>query len=307
MLGKSGGLDPVQDMIEAIPFPTFRRGKVRDVFDLGDRLLVVASDRLSAFDVVLPTSIPNKGELLTAISNHWFGQTSTLSPNHLAHESIHDIGLAPELADTLAARSVIVRKAERIDIECVVRGNLAGSGWKEYREYGTLANEPLPVGLRLGDQLAEPRFTPATKNDSGHDENISRAALRELIGEDLAGTLERVSLEIFEFARGEAARAGFILADTKFEFGFVDGTLVVIDELLTPDSSRYWDAAAWQPGLEPPSFDKQVVRDWLEASGWNKEPPGPVVPHEIVTMAADRYKQVYTRLQTASAVEGAGT
>lgn len=288
--------DDVQAAIDALPYPAFRRGKVRDVFDLGDRLLLIATDRLSAFDVVLPTAIPGKGEMLTQISNGWFERTASIIPNHLTGTTLSELGLPPKIVAVLDGRSVIAQKADRIDIECVVRGNLAGSGWKEYRTEGTLAGEALPSGLRLGDTLFESRFTPAVKNDVGHDENISRARLAEIIGTDLARQLEEISLTLFDFARAYASRAGFILADTKFEFGLVDGTLTLIDEALTPDSSRYWDAAAWQPGTEPPSFDKQIVRDWLEESGWNKQPPGPEIPAAIVATAAERYRQVRDRL-----------
>ncbi|HYJ13078.1 MAG TPA: phosphoribosylaminoimidazolesuccinocarboxamide synthase, partial [Thermomicrobiales bacterium] len=281
----------------------FRRGKVRDVFDLGDRLLIVATDRLSAFDVVLPTPIPQKGAVLTAISNGWFARVEDIVPNHLTGDSVLDLEVDPQIAELLRPRSSIVRKAERIDIECVVRGNIAGSGWKEYGRSGTLADETLPPGLQLGDELPEPRFTPAAKNDVGHDENISRASLRNVIGGDLANQLEATSLALFDFARQYAARAGFILADTKFEFGFVDGELTLIDEALTPDSSRYWDAAGWQRGFEPPSFDKQIIRDWLEQSGWNKEAPGPEVPASVVRQAAEKYRQVYLRLRAVEEAE----
>jgi phosphoribosylaminoimidazole-succinocarboxamide synthase len=303
MLHPDQHAENVAAALEQLPFPSFRRGKVRDVFDLGDRLLIVATDRLSAFDVVLPTPIPGKGVMLTAISNDWFERVKDVVPNHLTGTSLLDLGIAPEIAEILQPRSTVVRKAERIDIECVVRGNLAGSGWKEYRRFGTLADEPLPPDLQLGDNLSEPRFTPAAKNDIGHDENISRATLRNVAGVELADRLEATSLALFEFARQFAARAGFILADTKFEFGFVDGELTLIDEALTPDSSRYWDAAGWFPGVEPPSFDKQIIRDWLEASGWNKEAPGPEIPEPVVQQAAEKYRQVYVRLRAVEEAE----
>jgi len=285
--------------IDGLPFPAFRRGKVRDVFDLGERLLIVATDRLSAFDVVLPTPIPGKGVILNTISEFWFDRTTGVVSNHRTGIPITTLDLPLETIDLLKGRAVIVRKADRIDIECVVRGNLAGSGWKEYQAEGTLAGEALPAGLRRGDSLPEPRFTPAAKNDTGHDENISRTELADRVGQDLAEQLEQTSLALFALARATAARAGFILADTKFEFGHVDGVLTLIDEALTPDSSRYWDAATWMPGDEPPSFDKQVVRDWLEATGWNKEPPGPELPDDIANTARDRYAEVLRRLQAA--------
>ncbi len=291
--------EPAVTAIDGLPFPEYRRGKVRDVFDLGDRLLIVATDRLSAFDVVLPTPIPGKGVLLTAISDFWFDHTERILPNHRTGESLDSLGVTPEQAKLLHGRSTIVRKAERIDIECVVRGHLAGSGWKEYASLGNLAGEALPTGLRRGEPLPELRFTPAVKNDQGHDVNISRAQLAERLGRDLAARLEGISIDLFTGARSIAAGAGFVLADTKFEFGFVDGELMLIDEALTPDSSRYWDIATWTPGSEPPSFDKQMVRDWLEASGWNKEPPGPELPTAIVRATRDKYAEVLRRLSNS--------
>jgi phosphoribosylaminoimidazole-succinocarboxamide synthase len=284
--------------IEGLPFPLFRRGKVRDVFDLGDQLLIVATDRLSAFDVVLPTPIPGKGRILTSISEFWFDQTEEIVPNHRSGSSLEALGLDAEALGMLDGRASIVRKAERIDIECVVRGNIAGSGWKEYASAGTLAGKPLPEGLRRGDELPAPQFTPAAKNDTGHDENISIEQLRSVVGREMADDLETTSLELFGFARELALKAGFVLADTKFEFGLIDGQLTLIDEALTPDSSRYWDVASWTPGTEPPSFDKQVIRDWLEASGWNKEAPGPVLPDLIVESARQKYAEVLDRLMS---------
>ena len=281
-------------------YPLFRQGKVRDVYDLGDDLLLVATDRLSAFDVVLPTQIPDKGRLLTATSLWWFGQIADLVPNHLVDQSLADLDLGDDERAYLDGRTTRGRKAERIDIECVVRGYLAGSGWKEYRTRGTLADEPLPAGLLLGSALPTPAFTPAIKNDAGHDENISVSRLKENIDPALAAELERISLALYARASGLAARAGFILADTKFEFGFIDGTLSLIDEVLTPDSSRYWEASLLQPGNEPPSFDKQIVRDWLESTDWNKQPPGPDIPADIVSRAAERYRAVHDRLTATS-------
>jgi phosphoribosylaminoimidazole-succinocarboxamide synthase len=281
--------------------PLFRRGKVRDVYDLGDHLLLVASDRISAFDVVLPSVIPGKGVLLTAISNLWFDHTSDVVPNHRAAMDIEALNLPNDEARGLEGRATIARKAERVDIECVVRGSIAGSGWKEYSAAGTLAGEPLPAGLVRGSELPEPRFTPAAKNDIGHDENITRADLARRVGEDLATKLERTSLALFERGQELAFKAGFTLADTKFEFGFVDGKLTLIDEVLTPDSSRYWDNGTWIPGEEPPSFDKQPVRDWLEASGWNKEPPGPALPESVIAATHQRYAEVLRRL---TSIEG---
>lgn len=279
-----------------LPFPLFRSGKVREVFDLGERLLIVATDRLSAFDVVLPTPIPGKGRLLTAISDFWFDRTEDLAPNHRTGEPIESLSLDSRQLSQLRGRSSVVWKADRIDIECVVRGHLAGSGWKEYQTQGTLGGESLPIGMRRGDELPEPRFTPASKNDFGHDENISRRHLANHVGVDLASQLEQESIGLFMRAREIAAMAGFVLADTKFEFGRLDGSLILIDEALTPDSSRYWDVATWTPRSEPPGFDKQVVRDWLESSGWDKEPPGPELPTHIVETARQRYTEVLDRL-----------
>jgi phosphoribosylaminoimidazole-succinocarboxamide synthase len=284
-------------------YPLIRSGKVRDIYDAGDRLLLVASDRLSAFDVILPTPIPDKGKILTAISDFWFAFTRGICPNHLISTDVESLDLSPSESEALHGRTMIGRKADRIDIECVVRGCLAGSGYKEYATAGTLAGESLPAGLERGDRLPEPRFTPAIKNDEGHDENISREKLRSLIGDELAAQLEAMSIDLFDSAAARAAQAGLILADSKFEFGWIDGQLTLIDEALTPDSSRYWDAATMRPGSEPPSFDKQIVRDWLEAQPWDKTAPGPTIPEEIIALARDRYQQVYDRLVTSHTQE----
>jgi phosphoribosylaminoimidazole-succinocarboxamide synthase len=277
--------------------PLFRRGKVRDTFDFGDRLLMVSTDRLSAFDVVLPTPIPGKGIVLTQLAAFWFGRTRGLVPNHLISTSLD--GLPAELAEhaeVLRGRSTIARRAERIDVECVVRGYLAGSAWAEYQASGTVAGLPLAAGLVKAARLPAPLFTPATKNDEGHDVNISVAELNELVGEGLARRLEELSRDVYAVAADYALERGIILADTKFEFGFIDGELALIDEILTPDSSRFWDAATYQPGVEPPSFDKQPVRDWLVASGWNREPPGPDLPEPVVAGTIARYAEAYQRL-----------
>lgn len=278
-------------------YPLLRSGKVRDIYDAGEALLLVASDRLSAFDVVLPTTIPGKGRTLTSISEYWFEETRSLCPNHLVTTDIFGLQLSPSEADALRGRCTVGRKADRINIECVVRGYLAGSGYKEYRDYGTLAGESLPGGLRRGDALPNPRFTPAIKNDEGHDENISRDRLAQLIGSDLAARLEETSLMIFHFASERSAKAGLVLADTKLEFGWIGNEIAIIDELLTPDSSRYWDASAIAPGEEPPSFDKQIVRNWLESQPWDKNPPGPEIPGEVVMVTRKRYEEVYRRLR----------
>jgi phosphoribosylaminoimidazole-succinocarboxamide synthase len=285
-------------------YPLFRRGKVRDVYDLGDELLLVATDRLSAFDVVLPTPIEGKGRILTELSLWWFSQLGAIVPNHLTDQSLEELDLTSAERPWLTGRSMRARKAERVDIECVVRGYLAGSGWKEYRQTGTLAGEALPDGLLLGSQLPAPMFTPAAKNDHGHDENITRAQLADLVGDELADTLERLSMQLYKFAAAMAARSGFVLADTKFEFGFIDGKLSLIDEVLTPDSSRYWEASQLQPGKEPPSFDKQIIRDWLETTDWDKQEPGPEIPEDMVAKARSRYQAVLDRLTTGNNPDG---
>ncbi len=275
----------------------FGRGKVRDTYDLGDRLLLVATDRISAFDHVLPTGIPGKGAVLTQLSAFWFRQTRAIVPNHLITDRIEEY---PEAlrgqAAQLRGRSMLVRKARRIDVECVARGYLAGSAWAEYREHGTVAGEPLPAGLRLSDALPRPVFTPATKAASGHDQNISRAELRDLVGADLADRLERVTLDIYRYADRYARSRGIIIADTKLEFGLLDGELLLIDELLSPDSSRFWPVALYRPGEPQPSFDKQYLRDWLEGIGWDKEPPAPALPPDVVAQTSEKYIEAFRLL-----------
>jgi phosphoribosylaminoimidazole-succinocarboxamide synthase len=277
--------------------PLFRRGKVRDVYEAGaDKLVIVASDRLSAFDVVLPTPIPDKGKVLTQISNFWFRRTEKIVPNHLIATDLRRFPRAFRDARTLAGRAVLVEHCERIDIECVARGYISGSAWTEYKALGTVAGEPLPKALIESEQLPEPIFTPATKAESGHDQNISKAQLAGMIGTDLARELERLTLELYRFAHDYAASKGLILADTKFEFGYHDGRITLIDEVLTPDSSRYWDAEAYKPGSSPASFDKQYVRDFLIGSGWNKEPPAPALPPDVVKGTTERYRECYRRI-----------
>ena len=288
------------DPLNLAHYPLIRSGKVRDIYDADENLLLVASDRLSAFDVVLPTQIPDKGKLLTQIAAWWFDQTRHLNPNHLVSTDISSLDLSEAERKALRGRTMIGRKADRIDIECVVRGYLAGSGFKEYAASGTLAGEPLPAGLRIGEALPEPRFTPAIKNDDGHDENISLAKLREIVGMELATRLEETSLRLFTFATELSAQAGFVLADTKFEFGWIDQRLCLIDEILTPDSSRYWEASSVSPGYEPASFDKQIIRDWLETQPWDKTAPGPEIPPGIVAQARQRYEDVLNRLSAIS-------
>ncbi len=283
-----------------LPLELVRRGKVRDTYRLGDRLLMVASDRISAFDVVMPNGIPCNGEVLTALSRYWFAITEHLVPNHLMAEA-NVSNLTIYLPD-IARRAMVVREAERIEVECVVRGYLSGSGWIEYREHGTLAGEALPSGLVESQRLPEPRFTPAIKNDAGHDENISRTRLRAMIGPELAGQLEDLSIRMYDFAANYALERGIVIADTKFEFGFIDGRLHIIDELLTPDSSRFWPLDGYAPGGPQPSFDKQPVRDYLAASGWDKQPPAPALPEAVVRDTTRRYLEAY-RLITGGDLE----
>ncbi len=283
--------------IELPGVPLFRRGKVRDTFDLGDALLMVSTDRISAFDVIMPDGIPGKGRILTQLSNFWFGRTVDLVPNHLLATDPADFPAALRAhADPLRGRSVLARKAERIDIECVVRGYLAGSAWVEYRRDGTVCGQPLPPGLVESARLPEPIFTPATKADEGHDENISTARMAELVGADLARELERLSRAIYGAAAEYAAGRGIIIADTKFEFGLIDGQVILIDELLTPDSSRFWEADRYEPGRPQDSLDKQPLRDWLSASGWDRRPPAPHLLPEVVNRISEGYATAFERL-----------
>jgi phosphoribosylaminoimidazole-succinocarboxamide synthase len=277
----------------------FARGKVRDLYEVGDdRLLIVATDRISAFDVVLPTPIPDKGKVLNQLSTFWFGRTAGIVPNHLL--TADGDAYPAELqgyAEVLAGRSMLVRRTRRIDVECVARGYLAGSAWSEYRHLGTACGLPLPTGLEESQVLPEPIFTPAIKAASGHDENIPYARLGELVGEDLAARLREATLAVYEAAARYAAERGIIIADTKMEFGLQpDGSLLLIDELLTPDSSRFWEGTTYRPGTSPPSYDKQYVRDYLEGTGWDKEPPAPPLPPEVVAQTRRRYVDALRRL-----------
>jgi phosphoribosylaminoimidazole-succinocarboxamide synthase len=279
------------------PAPLVYSGKVRDTYELGNgRLLMVASDRISAFDVILPATIPGKGEILTQLSLFWFEQTESLIPNHLTGESVADLAWSDESTEALERRSMVVHQAERIPVECVVRGYLAGSGWAEYKRTGSVAGHTLPANLRVGSRLPAPVFTPARKNDGGHDENITREELSNEIGSEIATRLETVSLSIYQQAAESAAARGVIIADTKFEFGFIDGHLTLIDEVLTPDSSRFWDTSTWQPGREPNSWDKQYLRNWLVESGWDREPPAPALPDEVIQGTRSRYLEAFQRL-----------
>lgn len=275
----------------------FHSGKVRDTFELDGQLLMVASDRISAFDVILPDGIPNKGRVLTQLSVHWFGETRHLIPNHLISSDVSDL---PDALDSsveiLRDRFMIVRKAERLDIECVVRGYLSGSAWVEYAERGTVCGQQLEPGLIESAQLPEPIFTPATKEESGHDLNISIEEMRNIVGAEVTQTVIDASLKLYEFASAAVSDKGLILADTKFEFGFIGDELILIDEALTPDSSRYWDASTYEAGRAQDSFDKQFVRDWLIQSGWDRNPPAPPLPQDVIEGTAARYLEAYERI-----------
>jgi len=281
-----------------LPLKLFSRGKVRDTYELGsDRLLMVATDRISAFDRVLPNGIPDRGKVLTQLSIYWFSQTHTFQENHLVSGMVPDLPAAlKEHRDELQGRFMIVRKAKRIDFECVVRGYLAGSAWKEYEESHTLAGEEMPPGLRQSERLAYPTFSPATKAESGHDVNITFDELKKELGDELATRMRDASIELYKFASGLSERRGLILADTKFEFGLIDDDLILIDEVLTPDSSRYWEMATYRVGSNPESYDKQFVRDWLTRSGWDKESEPPRLPDDIVAQTRERYLTAYHRL-----------
>jgi len=273
------------------------RGKVRDIYDLDDKLLIVASDRLSAFDVVNPTPIPEKGRVLTALSVFWFHKLADITDTHFITDQVADMGHGLDAhADTLQGRSMLVRKTDPVRVECVVRGYLAGSGWREYREHGTVCGSPLPAGLIEADELPEPIFTPAIKAESGHDENISFERSAEILGLPLATQLRDRSIALYNAARQHARTRGIIIADTKFEWGHVDGKLILIDEALTPDSSRFWPLDTYKPGGSQPSFDKQPVRDWLDAQDWDKTPPAPALPDDVVEATTERYVEALNRL-----------
>jgi len=288
---------PALDATE-LPLKLFAKGKVRDTYELSDtQLLMVATDRISAFDHVLPNGIPDRGKVLTQLSIFWFSQTDTFQPNHLISGMVPDLpAVLKNYREELAGRFMIVRKAKRIDFECVVRGYLAGSAWNEYQKSQTLAGETMPPGLRQSEKLASPVFSPATKAESGHDENITFTQMQKELGEDLAGKLRDASLELYKYGSEFAARRGLILADTKFEFGTIGDDVILIDEVLTPDSSRYWDAATYVVGTSPDSYDKQFVRDWLTQSGWDKESEPPRLPSDVVAQTRLRYLTAYQRI-----------
>lgn len=287
------------------------RGKVRDTYDLGDgRMLMIATDRISAFDVVIPTPINGKGVILNRMSKFWFDLLADVIPNHMiapaydaeAMKSVERIGVLQDLPDDLALRSMVIKKADRIDIECVVRAYITGSAWAEYTKSGTVNSAKMPEGMIEAEQFPEFLFTPSTKAEVGHDEPMTTQEVIDMVGAEMAQNLEETSIKVFTKAHDYARDKGMILADTKFEFGMVDGELTLIDEVLTPDSSRFWDINDYSPGSSPPAFDKQFVRDWLSDTGWNKEPPAPELPADIVEKTIDRYSQALERL-TGQSIE----
>ena len=271
------------------------KGKVRDTHELGDgMLLMVATDRISAFDVVLKNVIPEKGAVLSQMSEFWFAQTSHIIPNHFIDSALNwNEQILPR---EIARRAMVVNKAERIDVECIVRGYITGSAWSEYQNSGTVSGQVMPTGMQEGDMFPEPLFTPTTKAEVGHDENMSYSDVVDMVGRQTAGLLEDFSKSVYIFARNVALKKGIIITDTKMEFGFIEGQLSLIDELLTPDSSRFWDAIGYSPGKSLPNFDKQFVRDWLSHQGWNKEPPAPELPDDVVCRTSERYFEAYKKL-----------
>jgi phosphoribosylaminoimidazole-succinocarboxamide synthase len=298
-----------------LPLSLFRRGKVRDVYDLGDKLFIVSTDRISAFDVVLPCGIPDKGKVLNQLSAFWFEKTAHILPNHLikvidSEDILRDVIARAEspkqsqwksdssftLGASLIGRSMLVAKADRIPVECVVRGYLSGSAWAEYKETGKVGHIHLPLGMKESQELAQPIFTPTTKGETEHDRPLTNQDIKNLGIENLFEELEQKSLLIYSYARDYTRTRGIIIADTKFEFGFINGQLALIDELLTPDSSRFWDVSQYKVDYSQPSFDKQPVRDWLSGSGWDKEPPAPMLPPEVIEGTSKRYREVYSRL-----------
>ncbi len=287
-----------------LPLPLFIRGKVRDTYDLDNLLLIIATDRISAFDVVLPCGIPDKGLVLNQLSLFWFRQTANLVPNHLV-ETVDDVHHLDSYIPAesrfsypsyLSRRSMIVKKAKRIPVECVVRGYLSGSAWAEYQQHGTVSGLPLPRGLLESQELPQPLFTPTTKAETGHDQPLTMDEMKRLVDGGLAEEIKAKSLAVYSYARGYAQARGIIIADTKMEFGLDNDKLILIDELLTPDSSRFWDTELYKVGQPQPSYDKQPVRDWVVQSGWNKEPPAPMLPPEVIEATTKRYQQAYERL-----------
>jgi phosphoribosylaminoimidazole-succinocarboxamide synthase len=293
----SGPAPTAYSEIGLTELPLLARGKVREIYDLGDRLLLVATDRMSAFDVVMREPIPGKGIVLSSLSAFWFGRLGSIVPNHFLSDDPDDFPAELQhRREQLAGRTMLVKKAQRLDVECVARGYLAGAGWAEYRKHGTLAGEPLPAGILEAGQLPEVRFTPTTKESEGHDQPLTRAELADRIGTELARTLQDKTIALYAAARDYALQQGIIIADTKFEFGMLDGEVIQIDEALTPDSSRFWPAAEHQPGRTPPSLDKQPVRDHLDATDWNKLPPPPPLSSAVVQETSERYRAAFQRL-----------
>ena len=274
------------------------RGKVRDTYDLGDRLLIVATDRISAFDVILPTGIPYKGHVLTQLSAHWFELTGEVVPNHFIKvvTSTNDPDLPFELPPELIGRSMLVKKAERVDVECVARGYITGSGWSDYKKSGSVTGIRLPEGLVESQKLPEPIFTPTTKAEEGHDMPMTYEEVEEFVGREAANILRLRTLALYRYMADYALERGIIMADTKYEFGYLNDELILIDEAGTPDSSRFWPADQYEPGRSQPSFDKQYVRDWLSETGWNKEPPAPELPEDVVAKTSEKYREAFTRL-----------
>lgn len=275
----------------------FRRGKVRDVYDLGDKLLIVSTDRISCFDVVLPCGIPDKGKVLTGLSEFWFDSIKEIIPHHLITTDVDKYPLyLKKYKSDLAGRSMLVLKTQPLPVECVVRGYLSGSGWKEYQTKQSVCGISLPKGLRESDKLPEPIFTPSTKAEFGHDQNVNQGYVEDLVGVDLAASLKKISIAVYRRASDYALQKGIIIADTKFEFGLDNGRLMIIDEALTPDSSRFWPLDEYQPGKVCPSFDKQFVRDYLETLNWDKTPPAPALPEEIINKTREKYLDAYSQL-----------
>ncbi|HEY7303878.1 MAG TPA: phosphoribosylaminoimidazolesuccinocarboxamide synthase [Bryobacteraceae bacterium] len=289
-----------------LPLPLLARGKVRDIYDLGDSLLFIASDRISAFDCILGSGIPCKGRILTQMSLFWFDFLHDIVPSHLLTANVAEYPRRlARFGKKLDGRSMLVKKAQMVQVECVARGYLAGSGWKEYKEKGSVCGIPLPHGMRDGDRLPEPIFTPATKAQSGHDLNVPFQFVARQLGVDLAGQLRDLTLDLYTRAAKYALQHGIIVADTKFEFGFVNERLILADEVLTPDSSRYWPADMYSPGGPQYSFDKQYVRDYLETLSWDKRPPAPVLPPEVISKTSEKYEEAFTRLTGRTLSQGA--
>lgn len=281
--------------IPGLPEP--KRGKVRDIYDLGDRALMVASDRISAFDVIFPTPIPDKGKILTGLTLFWLDLLQDIIPNHLISSSLASLGLPLDVEKLLTGRSLLVKKASVVPFECIVRGYIIGSGWKEYQTTGLVGGIRLPTGLKMADKLAEPIFTPSIKAESGHDQNVSYEVMADEVGVGLAERIKEAALTLYSRAASHALKKGIIIADTKFEFGLHEGNLILIDEVLTPDSSRFWPLHHWKAGGNPPSYDKQYLRDWLENEcKWNKEPPAPNLPNRVVRATRERYIDAYAVL-----------